>query len=137
MTNDEARNNDEIRMTKKPPTLSSLSHSSFLRRSTFVLRHSYGLLVVASAKLLFSSLALGRGFLRVGHYTFEGVNRAQHLRVARTNLRFLVPDFGVAVARKEKGVLLFSRHWHCNIRRDSVAVDNLLTRGVVLGGGKT
>jgi hypothetical protein len=49
MTNDKARNNDEIRMTKKPPTLSSLSHSSFLRRSTFVLRHSYGLLVFASA----------------------------------------------------------------------------------------
>src|SRR5947208_12460923 len=106
----------------------SLGHSSVIRHSSFELRHSWG---------LFLRLAFRRIFLRLDHHAFDGVNRAQHLRIARTNLRFLVPDFGVAVARNEKGMLLFSRHWHCNIRRDSVPMDNLLTRGVVLRGGKT
>src|SRR5207253_11360727 len=69
--------------------------------------------------------------------TYNGFNSAQHLWVARTNLRFFVPDFGVAVARNEEGMFLFSRHWHRNIGRDPVAVDDLLTRGVILRSGKT
>ena len=74
MTNDEARNNDEIRMTKKSrQPFSSLPHSSFLRHSTFELRHSLG---------LFLRLALSCGFLSVDHDAFERVDRTQHLRVA-------------------------------------------------------
>src|SRR5438045_6677647 len=128
---------DEIRTTKKPPSLFAIRSfelpSSFdIRASSFLRTASVRQRDKETGKLLFSSLALGRGFLRVDHHAFEGVNRAQHLRVARANLRFFVADFGVAVSRNEKGVLLFSRHWHCNIRRDSVAVDDLLAGGVVL-----
>src|SRR5947207_2424659 len=93
---------------------------------------------MTACRLLFGSLGFRRVLLRVNHDAFERVDRAEHLRVARfDDLLVFFRLNALAAAQREEGAFLFRAHRHANVRRNAVAVHDLLARGVVFGGGKT
>src|SRR5581483_7352703 len=88
--------------------------------------------------LLFNRLRFGRVFLRVNHHALEGVDGPQHLRIFGLDARcFVFGLYILSVPQGKQRAFLFHGHGDGNVRRDAIALDDLFTRRVVLGSGKT
>src|SRR5438132_7822704 len=87
--------------------------------------------------LLLNRFRLGRVLLRVNHNAFERVDRAQHLWVLRFDQSLLVFLLHVFAAGSKKYAFLLGTDGNPNIRGDTVTMDDLFARRVILRGGKT
>src|SRR6266480_5965408 len=100
--------------------------------------YSTAQLLNLSTILFLDRFGLGHVLLGVNHHAFEGVDRAQHLRVRGFDeiLVFIRLNGIAAASRREKLPFLLSTHRNSNVWRHAVAVNVLLTRGVIFSGGK-
>src|SRR2546423_315813 len=90
------------------------------------------------ASLFLDRFGLGRVLLGVNHHALERIDCAQHLRVGAPDeiLVFFRLDRVAAAPRREKLPFLLHAHRNSNVWRHPVAVDDLLTRGVIFRSGK-
>src|SRR6266446_152972 len=90
-------------------------------------------------RLLLDRFAFGCVLLSVNHYALERVDGAQHLRIrALDEILVLLRLDRIATATRGKK-LAFQLHTHrdSDVGRDPVAMNDLLTRGVILRGRET